>query len=185
VITDNITEILKEQELINVNGINEKGKYKIVDRKTGELLHDFIKEKNPKNVLEIGTSIGYSSIWIASALKKGAKLTTIDRWSERFEKALVFFKKSKLNINFIEGNALEIIPKLKEKFDVVFLDATKSEYLKYIELLAKNKKLNNDALILADNTISHADKMKDFLEFAEKHGAKTIKTKAGLTFFTM
>jgi len=180
-----IKDILKEQELINVNGINQKGNYKIVDRKTGELLHTFIKAKNPKNVLEIGTSIGHSGIWIASALNKGAKLITLDRWNERFEKALIFFKKSKLNIKFFEGNALDLIPKLNVKFDAVFLDATKSEYLKYLELLMKHKKLKKGVLVMADNTISHADKMKDFIEFAKTNDAVTIDTEAGLTVFVI
>lgn len=171
-----IENILKEQELLNKDGM-----YSTIDRDSGNIIRSLIKMRNPKNVLEVGTSIGYSGIWIASSLKKGAKLITIDGWKERIAIAKKFFKKSKLNIELIEGRALEIIPKLKTRFDVVFLDATKAEYLKYL----KSAKLSKNALVIADNTVSHAHKMKDFLEYAEKHCAVTISTKAGLTFFTV
>ena len=65
--------ILKELE-----AKNKTGKYALVSRETGKLLHALIKSKKPKNVLEVGTSLGYSAIWIASALPKGSKLTCID-----------------------------------------------------------------------------------------------------------
>ncbi|MBN2421453.1 class I SAM-dependent methyltransferase [Candidatus Woesearchaeota archaeon] len=171
-----IDKILREQESLNKDGL-----YSTIDRETGFIISTLIKKRNPKNVLEVGTSIGYSGIWIASALKKGAKLTTIDGWKERAAIAKKNFKKSKLPIELIEGRALEIIPKLKTKFDAVFLDATKAEYLKYL----RAAKLNKNALVIADNTISHAHKMKDFLDYAEKQCAFTIKTKSGLTFFVL
>ncbi len=171
-----INEALVEQEILN-----EKEKHSTIDRETGELISKLIKSKKPKFVLEVGTSIGYSGIWIASSLEEGAKLITIDRWKERQEKAKEFFKKAGLfNVDFLYGDAIEIIPKLDELFDVVFLDATKAEYLKCLNLV----KLNKSALIIADNTISHKEKMKDFLDFAKEHNAVTVNTKKGLTYFT-
>ena len=172
-----VEAVLRQQEKLN-----KKEDYSIIDRRTGELIHALVEAKNPKNVLEIGTSIGYSSIWIASALKKG-KLTTIERWDERAELAKKFFKKAKLKVNLIEGEALEIIPKLKTKFDVVFLDATKSEYLKYL----KKVKLNKNALIIADNILYPKDiaaKLKDFMNYVNKKGALTLNIGKGLTIFT-
>lgn len=174
----NIQNILAEQEKLN-----SEGKYATIDHETGQYLHDLIRGKHPKNVLEIGTSIGYSSIWIASALDTVSKLICLDKWKERIEIAKSFFEKAKLNIDLIEGDALETIPGLKSKFDVVFIDAQKSDYLNYLKLLIANKKLSKDCLIIADNTISHADKMKDFLEFANKHNAKTVNIGKGITIF--
>lgn len=173
-----IESVLKQQEKLNV-----ENKFSTINRETGNLLCLLIKLKNPKNVLEIGTSIGYSSVWIASKLSKNAKLITLERWHERAEIAKKFFKKAKLNINLIEGDALQIIPRLKLKFDAVFIDATKKEYLAYLKKIIKYKKLNKNALIIADNTISHAHKMQDFLKYADKKKSTTINIGKGLTFF--
>jgi len=174
----NATEkkILKEQEMLNATG-----EYATIGPETGKVLHALIKAKRPKNVLEVGTSIGYSTLWMASALPKGSKLITLDYWEERLEIAESYFKRSKLSVEVVQGDALKTIPKLKKKFDVLFLDATKKDYLKYL----RRTKLNKNALIIADNTISHKDKMKDFLKYAEKRGAQTINIGAGLTFFTV
>ncbi len=170
----NINTILKQQEKLN-----KDGKFSAINGETGHFIHLLIKMKNPKNVLEIGTSIGYSSIWIASALTKSSELITIERWPERAELAKKFFEQAKLSIKLIEGDALKLIPKLKTKFDAVFIDATKADYLKYLKLI----KLNKHALIIADNTISHAVKMQDFLKFAEKKNSVTAEIGKGITFF--
>jgi len=167
-----INKIFREQETINQDNI-----FYTVNRETGKLLHLLVKSKNPKNVLEIGTSIGYSTIWLASALKNG-KLITLERLKERADIARKFFKKAKLNIKLIEGDALKTIP--KTKFDVVFLDATKSEYLKYL----KKVKFNKNALVIADNTISHASKMKDFLDYVNKRGAVNLDIGSGIVLYS-
>ncbi len=169
-----IDAILKEQE--KLNGDN---RFATINRQTGRFIHLLIKLKNPKNVLEIGTSIGYSSIWIASALQKGAKLITLERWPERADLARRFFKRSRLPITLLEGDALKIIP--KQKFDIVFIDATKSEYLAYL----KKIKLSKNALVMADNTISHADKMQDFLNYVNQRGAITLDIGKGLTLYSV
>jgi predicted O-methyltransferase YrrM len=166
-----IQKILREQEKLN-----REGQFATISRETGEILHLLVKLKNPKNVLEVGTSIGYSAIWIASALKKGS-LTCIDHWPERIHIAKSFFNRAKLPIKLIEGNALDVIPGLKTKFDMVFLDATKSEYLNYL----KKVRLNKGALVIADNTISHASKMQDFLDYVGRRGAITLPIGSGIT----
>ena len=171
-----IETILNEQEKLN-----KEGHFATINRETGQLLNALIKAKNPKNVLEVGTSIGYSAVWIASALKKGSKLTCIDHWPERAHIAKQFFKRSKLPITLKEGDALKIIPTLKTKFDVLFIDATKKDYLKYL----KAAKLNKNAVVIADNTISHQGKMKDFLDFANKKGAITLNVGSGITILTL
>jgi len=180
-----IETILKEQEKLNA-----AERHATINRETGQFIHTLIKIKNPKSVLEVGTSIGYSAVWIASALSKGSKLICIDRWHERAAIAQKFFKRSKLPITLIEGDALEVIPTLKTKFDVVFLDATKKDYLNYL----KATKLNKNALIIADNTLSYSPdskmrnseiKMKDFLDYARKSGAITLNVGSGITLFTL
>lgn len=89
----NIDKILEQQEKLNKNN-----KFSAINKETGHFIHLLIKMKRPKNVLEIGTSIGYSSLWIASALKRNSKLITIEKWKERANIARKFFKKAKLPI---------------------------------------------------------------------------------------
>jgi predicted O-methyltransferase YrrM len=170
-----IEAILREQEKLNKDNL-----FATVNRETGKLLHLFIKAKNPKTVLEVGTSIGYSTIWIASALSKDARLITLEKWPERSDLAEKFFKKAKLPIELVEGDALETIPKLKRKFDIVFIDATKSQYLQYL----KKVKLKKHALIIADNAISHASKMQDFLEYVKKQGGVILDVGSGIALLS-
>ncbi len=175
-----INDILKKQEKLN-----KGGKFSTINRETGHFINLLIKMRDPKKVLEIGTSIGYSSIWIASSLNKNAELITLERWPERAEIAKKFFRQANLPIIPIEGDAIEVIPKLRTKFDAVFIDAAKADYLKYLHLLILNKKLNKHTLIIADNTVSHASKMQDFLKFAEKKKAITAEIGKGVTFFRL
>ena len=77
-------------------------------------------------------------------------------------------------VEVVEGDALEIIPKLNEKFDVVFLDATKEEYLKYLKLFEKS--LNKGAVVVADNVGIFETSMRDYLEYVRDSGLYNSRT---------
>ncbi len=102
----------------------------------GQKLHDIILEHKYKSALEIGTSTGYSGIWIAWALAKtGGRLITVEIDSERHDTAVANFKAAGL-AQYIDarlGNAHEIVPALKGPFDFVFSDADKDWYNNYFE----------------------------------------------------
>lgn len=138
-----------------------------IPRKTGVLINTFIKMMNIKSVLEIGTSNGYSGLWIAKALKEtGGKLTTIEYYDKRQSVAIENFKKCGVFdlVRPLQGSACEVIESLdeSEKFDFVFIDANKREYVKYFELVKPH--LTEKALIIADNIISHAQKVQTFID---------------------
>ena len=138
-----------------------------IPRKTGILINTFIKMMNIQNVLEIGTSNGYSGLWIAKALKEtGGRLTTIEYYDKRQSVAIANFEKCGVAdiIRPIQGSACEVIENLdkNEKFDFVFIDANKREYIKYFELVKPH--LTEKALIIADNIISHAEKVQTFID---------------------
>lgn len=138
-----------------------------IPRKTAVLINTFIKMMNAQSVLEIGTSNGYSGIWIAKALKQtGGRLTTIEFYEKRQSVAIENFKKCGVNdiIRPIQGSACDILESFstEEKFDFVFIDACKKEYVKYFELIKPH--LTEKALIVADNITSHAEKVQDFIE---------------------
>ena len=118
----------------------DKHKYKWHDMNIptadGKMLYNLIIQNNYKNVLEIGTSTGHSTIWLAWALSKtGGKLVTIEINESRYRKALINFKEAGLE-NYIDaklGDAHKLVPELKGPFDFVFCDADKMWYKNYFK----------------------------------------------------
>lgn len=119
----------------------------------GRLLSIISKLIKPKKVLEIGTYTGYSAICIAEGMHKNGIIHTIDKNEELNTIQKKYFKKSGLENNIIQYNgcALDIIPKIEEKFDLIFIDADKENYINYFNLVID--KLNNNGVILADNVL--------------------------------
>lgn len=154
----------------------------------GKIIEDVIKEHKPKKALEIGTLHGYSAILMANIILSGKggneyfddseydSRKTILVSVEKDQKIANIAKKnienSKLSkkIQVINGDALEVIPKLKSKFDLIFLDATKSEYLKYLRLVEKHSLLNKRAVVIADNVLIYENEMKDYLDYVRNSG---------------
>ena len=133
---------------------------------TGKFFSILIKTAKSKNILEIGACNGYSAIWLAEAAKENkGKVTTIEISDSKVKMAMEHFKKAKLNkmIKIIHGDALKEIPKLKGKFDFVFIDAIKKDYLKYLKLA--EKKIKKGCIIVADNAVMFKDYMKDYLNY--------------------
>ena len=119
----------------------------------GRVLSMISKLTQPKNVLEIGTYTGYSAICLTEGMKSTGKLFTIDKNEELEGLQNKYFEKSgyRNQITQFVGNALEIIPKIDEKFDLVFIDADKSNYVNYFHLIID--KMNSGGIILSDNVL--------------------------------
>ncbi len=119
----------------------------------GKLLELISKMIRPKNILEIGTFTGYSAICLAKGLKKGGRLITLESNDELKAFSDSYFKRAGIDskITQITGNALEIIPGLDNKFDLVFLDGDKREYIDYYRLIID--KVTPGGFILADNVL--------------------------------
>ena len=117
-----------------------------------EFLIEYIKENNIKNILEIGTAIGYSSIRM-SLIDKDIKVTTIERDEKRYIEAKKNIKKFNLEnqIELIYGDALEL--DITGKYDLIFIDAAKSQYIKFFEKYEQN--LNKNGVIVSDNLNFH------------------------------
>ena len=117
-----------------------------------EFLEEFIKEKQIKKILEIGSAIGYSAIKMAK-VDKDITVTTIERDEERYKQALKNIEKFDLNsqIKIILSDALEI--KIKDKYDMIFIDAAKAQNIKFFEKFQKN--LNENGYIITDNLNFH------------------------------
>lgn len=130
----------------------------------GELLTLLSKIKAPSRILEIGTFTGYSAICLAKGLKNGGCLYTIDINDELADFSRKYINKARLNdsIKTFIGPALDILPNLDERWDLVFIDADKREYLDYYDAIIDN--LNTGGIILVDDVlwdgkvVQHIDK---------------------------
>ena len=119
----------------------------------GRILSMFSKLVNPKNILEIGTYTGYSAICIAEGISDDGSIDTIDKNEELVDLQNKYFEKSGFRNKIFQhvGSALEIIPTLNKKFDLVFIDADKSNYSNYFHLIID--KMNKGGVILSDNVL--------------------------------
>lgn len=113
---------------------------------------DYIRNNNIKKILEIGTAIGYSAINMA-LINPEIQITTIERNKEMYDKAHLNIKKFNLEkrINIIFGNALTT--KINGKYDLIFIDAAKAQYIKFFEKYKVN--LNKNGIIITDNLNFH------------------------------
>ena len=119
----------------------------------GRVLSLISKLINPKNILEIGTYTGYSALCLAEGMQKNGTLITIDKNEELEDFSKKYFNKSDFQNQILPlvGNALDIIPTLDKKFDLVFIDADKSNYINYFNLIIH--KMNSGGVILSDNVL--------------------------------
>ncbi len=157
----------------------EKHHISIVEPEVGNLLNLLVGLTKAENILEIGTAIGHSTIYMARAMSKG-RITTIELMPERADLAAQYFKQAHVDakIHQIIGDAREIFPHLEETYDLIFLDAAKGQYENF--LVYSYDLLKPNGLIVADNILlngwvvdlnypKHRQKtfvyrMRDFLE---------------------
>ena len=135
----------------------------------GRLLRTLTAAACAKHVVEIGTSNGYSGIWICLALKAtGGRLTTYEIDARRASLARENFRRAGVDgiVTLVEGDAHKEITKLEGPIDIVFLDADKGGYMDYLRKLLP--KVRVGGMILAHNTSSHARGMRGFLEAVTK-----------------
>ncbi len=136
----------------------------------GKLLRILTQATNAQQVVEIGTSNGYSGIWICLGLEQtGGKLTTFDIDEGRFKLARENFKKVGFDdrVTQVLGDAHEEVKKLKGPVDLVFIDADKPGYADYLRKILPI--VRPGGLILAHNTISSGKDMKEFLDLIKTH----------------
>ncbi len=141
----------------------------------GRILSMISKLIQPKNILEIGTYTGYSALCLAEGMQKSGLLLTIDKNEELESFSRKYFDKSdyKDQIKQLVGNAMEIIPTINMKFDLVFIDADKSNYVNYFNLIID--KMNSGGVILSDNVLWSG-------KIVEKLDPKDLDTKALLVY---
>ncbi len=135
----------------------------------GKIVEKVIKEHKPKTILEIGTLYGYSAILMAR-IPSTEKVITLEIDENSAKTARKYIEEAGLSdkIEVITGDARKIIPKLKQAFDMLFIDATKEEYYKYLKLAEKN--LKPGSIIIADNAGIFEKEMRDYLDYVRNSG---------------
>lgn len=166
-----------ERVLREIEKLAETRFLPIVGPEKGEVLTDIIRKNRPKRVLEVGTLIGYSAILMGKELARDAYLVTIEIDEKEAKTAEENIKRAEIapKVESLVGDAAEILPKLDGKFDLVFIDAAKGEYLEYLHLV--EKKLHPGSIIVADNVGVSARQMKDYLDYvrsSEKYKSRFV-----------
>lgn len=140
-----------------------------IARSSANFLNMLIKISGAKNAVEVGTSNGYSGIWLAKALKQtGGHLTTIEYYEKRIVLAQENYKKCGVDdiITIKQGSATDVLEELTSadyfEIDFAFIDANKSEYVKYFDIISP--KLKVGGIITADNITSHPEKVATFVD---------------------
>jgi predicted O-methyltransferase YrrM len=134
-----------------------------LDRETAQLVRALILGRGATRILEIGTSNGYSTIWLAASVGAGGRLLSIDRSAEKLRMAEANLKRAGLldRTQLLLGNATEIVSGLDGPFDVVFFDADRLSAPEQLTLFLP--KLSPNALLLADNVLSHPEEIAGYL----------------------
>lgn len=151
------------EELAHENGVP------VIPHETVVFLQFLLKQKQPKNVLEIGTAIGFSASLMAESIGMEAKITTIDRFPVMIEKAKANFTKLGLEdqVTLLEGDAADLLSTLEGPYDFIFMDSAKSKYITFLpECL---RLLSNDGVLMVDDIFQAGTVLQPIEEIPRKN----------------
>ena len=139
------------------------------------VIGNFLEKNKPKKILEIGTAVGYSAICFSKYLEENGRIDTIERDEERIKEAKINIKEMGLEekIHIYEGDAVEILPTLNEKYDMVFIDAAKGKYPFFLKEALRM--LNKDGIIFADNILYKGYVMSDYNKHKQRTAVRNLR----------
>ncbi len=142
---------------------------------TLEMVDKILKDTKPKRILEIGTAVGYSAMCFSEYLQDGGKIDTIERDKNRIAEAKINIEKVGVadKINIYEGDAVEILPTLNEKYDVAFIDAAKGKYPFFLKETLRM--IKTDGIILADNVLYKGYVMSDYNKHKQRTAVRSLR----------
>lgn len=147
----------------------------IIMDETLDVIEKYLESNKPKRMLEIGTAVGYSAICFTEFLDQNGKIDTIERDLERVKEAKENIKKVALEnrINIYEGDAVEILPNLNDKYDVVFIDAAKGKYPFFLKEALRL--INKNGIIFADNILYKGYVMSNYNKHKQRTAVRNLR----------
>ena len=166
---------MNKQELEKIKQKALEEHIPIIMDDTLEVIEKYLKENKPHKILEIGTAVGYSAICFTEILAEDGQIDTIERDTERVKEAKENIKKAEVEnkINIYEGDAVEILPTLKNKYDVIFIDAAKGKYPFFLKEALRM--LNTHGVILADNILYKGYVMSDYNKHKQRTAVRNLR----------
>lgn len=142
---------------------------------TLEVIEKELKNNPPERILEIGTAVGYSAMCFSEFLAEDGKIDTIERDEERIKEAKINIKNVGVEekINLYEGDAVEILPTLNEKYDMVFIDAAKGKYPFFLK--ESLRMINPNGIIFADNILYKGYVMSDYNKHKQRTAVRNLR----------
>lgn len=166
---------MNKQEIENIKQKALDEHIPIIMDDTLNVITKYLKEIKPKKILEIGTAVGYSAICFSEFLGKDGKIDTIEREKERVNEAKENIKKAGVEekIHIYEGDAVEILPTLNEKYDVVFIDAAKGKYPFFLKEALRM--IEPNGIIFADNILYKGYVMSDYNKHKQRTAVRNLR----------
>ncbi len=166
---------MNKQELEKIKQKALEEHIPIIMDDTLEVIEKYLKENKPHKILEIGTAVGYSAICFTEMLDEDGQIDTIERDTERVKEAKENIKKAEVEnkINIYEGDAVEILPTLKNKYDVIFIDAAKGKYPFFLKEALRM--LNKNGIIFADNILYKGYVMSDYNKHKQRTAVRNLR----------
>ena len=162
-----------ELEKIKEKALNDH--IPIIMDDTLEVMEKYLKEEKPKRMLEIGTAVGYSAICFTDFFFFFVVIDTIEREHERVLEAKENIKKAEVEekINIFEGDAVEILPTLNNKYDAVFIDAAKGKYPFFLKEALRM--INPNGIIFADNILYKGYVLSDYNKHKQRTAVRNLR----------
>ena len=164
---------IKELEMIKEKALENH--VPIIMDDTLEYIYELYKNNKISSILEIGTAVGYSAICFTEILKDDGFIDTIERDEQRVAEAKENIKKAEVEdkINLISGDAVEILPTINKKYDMVFIDAAKGKYPFFLKEALRM--LNDNGTILADNILYKGYVMSDYNKHKQRTAVRNLR----------
>ena len=166
---------MNKDELSKIKQKALEDKIPIIMDDTLEVISKILIEKKPERILEIGAAVGYSAMCFSEYLSENGKIDTIERDEQRIAECKKNLKKVGVEsrINLYEGDAVEILPTLNEKYDIVFIDAAKGKYPFFLKESLRMLKPNG--VILADNILYKGYVMSDYNKHKQRTAVRNLR----------
>ena len=166
---------MNKQELEKIKQKALEEHIPIIMDETLEVIEKYLNKNKPNRILEIGTAVGYSAICFTQFLAENGEIDTIEREADRVEEAKKNIRLAEVEekIHIYEGDAVEILPTLNNKYDVVFIDAAKGKYPFFLKEALRM--INKDGMIFADNILYKGYVMSDYNKHKQRTAVRNLR----------